>query len=291
MKNTCILFNGGGYGTFVEWCLNYFSDPTMSDQLPFNLNGNAHKFNGNPKGDFQMCLSYINSSDDLPIVRFHPKHTIDESLIDNLNYINSHFRHVIYLYPTIDSIAWNINNKFEKIFSHGWLVENEDIIYKDLKKCNIESIDTAEPWQLREFLSFFLYPQHLAESETLMIDSYAKQFSNFKFVSMNQLRDNFKQTIIMLLDYCKLTPTRISQIEYIYNSWIKLQYHCHKDQLIKQIVSAVLTNTDFTWPSLTLVDESLIQHYLREQHIGIKCFNLNVFPSSTQELKQYLYTM
>lgn len=47
MFNICIVYSAGSYGTFVEWCLNYFSNPFFPQDLPFLTQGNSHKFAGN----------------------------------------------------------------------------------------------------------------------------------------------------------------------------------------------------------------------------------------------------
>lgn len=289
MNDICILYNGGAYGTFVEWFLNYFSDPNMDSALPFNTNGNAHQYHGNPQENFQHLLFYINSSQQLPFVRSHPKLTKDERLLDNLTAVSDRFNKVIYVYPTADTIAWNINNKFEKIYSDGWLNQHKDLVLQDLSQWGISSLDSAEPWQLREFLSYYIYPQHLAECDLNLMPEVFKQHNNFKFISMNQLRDQFNDTVIDLLHYCNLDPIRLDLLEQVYNHWISLQYHCHKDQLINDIISAVINSTDYSWSNLTLVDEALIQYHLRSNNIELRCFQLNTLPTNTVDLKKYLY--
>jgi hypothetical protein len=290
MKNICILFNGGSYGTFLEWCLNYFSDLNFNDSLPFNTNGNSHKFHGNQKLNFSGAVNYINSSEDLPVIRFHPKTTKDENLIDNLKFVDKNFRKIVYLIPTKNTMAWNLNNKFEKIWDEGWLKHHEIQFVNCLAGWDKENIEHMETWELREFLSLYLYPQHLAESELEKMQDIQKEFTEFQFITIDSLRDNFKDTIITLLEYCKLTPTRLNKVEEIYQEWISRQYHCYKDIVIKDIIDSVLNNNLYDWSDnkLTLVDEALIQFYLRQHSIEIKCYNLNTFPTNTTILNNYL---
>jgi len=288
MKNSCILYNAGSYGTFVDWCLNYFTGST--DVIPFTATGSSHNFRGKLLKNFADCAEFVKSSKNYPIVRLHPKIDENENLIANLKFVNSHFKKVIYLIPTKFSIAWNINNKFEKIWSEGWINHNESIFLKNLHKWNAKNINDMEIWELREFLSLYLYPQHLAETELEKMPGFQKEFTKFKFVSIEELRDNFKDTIISLLDYSDLNPIRLDEITEIYQKWISYQYHCYKDSIINDIVDSILNNKDYDWSNnkLTLADESLIQYYLRQHKIEIKCWKLNTFPTNTDELRKYL---
>lgn len=288
MKNICILYNGGSYGTFIEWCLNYFIG--AEDSLLFNINGNAHNFSGNQLVTFSGCKEYIMSNKNFSIVRFHPKTNKDENILDNLRFVNDHFNKIIYLIPNKNTIAWNLNNKFEKVWEEGWLKHNEIQFANCLAGWDQENIEHMETWELREFLSLYLYPQHLAESELERIQGIQKEFTKFQFITIDLLRDNFKDTVVSLLEYCELIPTRFDKVEKIYQEWISRQYHCYKDIVIKDIIDSVLSNNFYDWSDskLTLVDEALIQFYLRQHGIEIKCYNLDIFPTNTKILRNYL---
>jgi len=288
MKNICILFNGGSYGTFVEWCLNYFTG--TAEKISFNRNGNSHNFSGVHLSTFSGCKKYISSDNNFPIVRFHPKTNKDENILDNLRFIDDHFNKIIYIIPSKNSTAWNLNNKFEKIWDEGWLKHNEIQFVDCLAGWDKENLEHMKLWELREFLSLYLYPQHLAETELEKMQDIQKEFTKFQFITIDSLRDNFKDTIISLLEYCELTATRLDEIEKIFQEWINCQYHDHKDKIINDIITSILNNEDYNWidHKLTLVDEALIQYYLREHNIEIKCYNLNQFPTNTNELRTYL---
>ena len=288
MKNICILYNSGGYGTFIEWCLNYFIG--AEDSLPFNSNGNSHNFSGVQLLNFSGCKKYISSDNNFPIVRFHPKTNKDEDILDNLKFVNDHFNKIIYVIPNKNSIAWNLNNKFEKIWDKGWLKHNEIQFADCLAGWDNQNLEHMKLWELREFLSLYLYPQHLAESELEKMQDVQKEFTKFQFITIDSLRDNFKDTIVSLLKYCELTPTQLDKVEKIYQEWISRQYHCYKDITINNIIDSVLSNNFYDWldRNLTLVDQALIQYYLRQHNIEIKCYNLDVFPTNTTILRNYL---
>jgi len=292
MKNICIIYNAGSYGTFINWCLNYFSDLTFDESLPFTEIGNSHNFVTPTLMNFQGCVNFVESNSTASIVRFHPKTQIDENIIDNLVYINVHFKKIIYLIPTVDTIAWNINNKFEKIWTEGWLLHNEPSYSNNLTCWEGNNLDQMQLWEKREFLSLYIYPQHLSECRISHYPQIQQEFTKFQFVTIDSLRDNFKESILSMLEYCNLLPVRIDKFDYVYREWIKLQYHSNKDQLIDTIIKSVLNNNYYDWSDskLTLIDEALIQYYLRENKIEIKCYNLNIFPTNATELKEYLYS-
>ena len=297
MKNICITYGGGTYGTFLEWAMYRFSELYQSTNLivpdlPFNDNGNSHLFVGNYLQNTinfeQAILPYIHSNKNHPIVRIHPKCNEVDNVLDSLEYVSKNFKKVIHLTSTVDSIAWNINNKFEKIWEEGWLVNQEKLYQHNLKGWNKNSLADMEKWELREFLSFFIYPQHVSENQ---LNQLPERLTNIKIVPITELRDNLKDTLLAILDYCELAPANLDKFEEVRTGWIQRQYHCNKDSLIKQIVDSVMLDTKYDWKGeeLTLVDEALVQYYLRENGLEIKCNNLNKFPSNSVALKKITY--
>ena len=298
MKNICITYSGGSYGTFLEWAMYRFSELYQSrdlivPDLPFNDNGSSHLFAGNflPFGHSfdSALLSYIHSNENHPIVRMHPTLHKDDNLIDNLEYISKNFKKVIHLTPTFDSVAWSINNKFEKVWDDGWLANHEKIFQHNLKGWNKSSLADMVPWELREFLSFFIYPQHVSENEYDRLPELAERLHNIKIVPIIELRDNLKGTFLSLLDYCELAPANLDMFEEVHTAWMQKQYHRNKDSIIKQIVDSVLLDTNHDWEELTLVDEALVQYYLRENGLEIECNDLNKFPTNSIALREITY--
>lgn len=291
MKNVCIVFSGGTYGTFIEWCLNYFSDESFNETLPFTKTGSSHNFPKYMYNNFAGIVKYVNSDLNYPTVRCHPKTLEDENILDNLEFINQNFKKVIYLSMTSKSVAWSINNKFDKTYSEGWIQHCESMFVKHFKSWGeYSSYKDMEVWELREFLSFYIYDQHLSENELLLFPYIIDKFKNFRTINIDELRDNFKETILSLLSYCELPIVRIDKIEDVYNKWISHQIHCRKDQLITNIVNAIINNESYDWSdtSLSIVDEALVQYYLRKNNINIKCYKLNIFPTDTNSLRKYI---
>ena len=189
MINVSILFPGGCYGTFIEWCLNYFSDPNFDQTLPFTETGSSHKFLGNHLLNCEVLTNNIDAGRRYNICRLHPKSKKEDNIIKNCNFVKSVSNRVVYIYPGYDSFVWTVNNKFEKIWAQGWLKHQESDITDNLKQWNNKSLELIEDWEIREFLSFYIYQQHVAECEVDHIDLLKQKFNDFYFINVKEIRD------------------------------------------------------------------------------------------------------
>jgi hypothetical protein len=281
-----IIYNGGCYGTFVHWALNYFSGKT--ELLPFKKDGSSHLFAGHQFYSMNEFRNFCDSDTILDSARIHPKFQELESAHDNiLEFANLSDRAVL-LYADYDSIIFNINNKFEKIWEYGWLEHNGTLIKDNLAKWSDKTLDVMDRWELREFLSFFIYKQHLAESE--LENVLTLDHENLLKINIKELFENFNSTFKRILDFCDYPETRTNYKE-IYDIWTPLQIHRHKDKLVSDIVESVVNNTTFDWSDqkLTIVDEAFIQMRLRDLYkLELLCYNLNVFPTNKADLKKLL---
>jgi hypothetical protein len=217
-------------------------------------------------------------------------------VLDNLKLVSPHFKKVIFNIPTKDTIIWSLNNKLEKIWSTSeWLRRNDILINNNVKKWkSCDSVNQLDVWELREFLSFFIYEQHLAETDLIDILINYKNLKNMHIITLEDLKNNFKDTIHNLLDYCQIKPIRIETLDYIHSAWLENQHHIFKDDLIFKIIDSLLNNRFYSWhdKKLTLADEALIQYFLRLHNTELQCYNLNVFPTNTEDLKKlYVNTL
>jgi hypothetical protein len=66
--------------------------------------------------------------------------------------------------------------------------------------------------------------------------------------------------------------------------------HGPTNELVEQIVVAIIKNQPMEWDTsqLSLVDEALIQKKLRDKNIELLCYNLDLFPTSTDQLALYI---
>lgn len=285
-----ILFSGGAYGSFLEWCLLYFSGQTNVHD-PTGMNNNSHNFNGCHLIDMQGWRKYLNNSNFKQIVRFHYKTSKFESAIDNINEVLGSVDKAILIYCGMDNILFNINNKFDKIYKEGWLLHNQYKFRNDLIAWGKHNLQDMEKWELREFLSFYVQPQHLDETEVLNLQSFSST-ALYK-ININDLLNNFETTICLALQWSNLKTERID-FDRVYNNWLPKQIHRNKDKLVGEIVQSVINESNFSWQpeQLTIVDEAFIQMKLRVLHkLELRCYNLNVFPTNTNELKKLLFNV
>ena len=160
-------------------------------------------------------------------------------------------------------------------------------IQDNLKQWEHDNIDEFKLWELREFASKYFYDR-IDNSIVLNHDmqKLITQFPKIKFITMDMLRTNFQQTINDILIYFNITVKHWENIENIYSTWITKQAHIQKDYQIDQIVKSLIDQTFLDWQewNLTFIDEFIIQRRLADMNINIKCYNLNTFPTNTNEL-------
>jgi len=167
MDKVAIIFAPGCYGSFINWCIEYFSGSDV--ELPFNQNGNSHK----RKGKFKFSNKFfifdqsdewlLSDYDDYDIIIGHPKTQEDTNLNEIILKILSTNRKIIFLNSTKHSILIHINNKFTKIWTEGFkiLEKYDPMVFKNYNK----SLDNFENWELREFLSFYIFKSIELETE------------------------------------------------------------------------------------------------------------------------------
>ena len=171
------------------------------------------------------------------------------------------------------------------------VTNHEKDIIENLVHWKTTSLASMEDWEVREFLSFYIYEQHLSETELTVIKDLMSYHSDILFVNLADIRDKFEDTLVKIFDYCNMHIINFEKIKSVYCEWSKLQRHKDKDILVKNITDSIINNVNIDWSNnqLTIVDEAFIQMNLRNKGIEIKCANLNKFPSNTHDLRPFLY--
>jgi len=285
-KTVLITYAGGSYGSFVQWALNYFSGRT--DSLPFTANGNSHRFKKNKFDDMQEWEDYLNSNHNFEFASMHPKHSLNESVSVNLQKLAISARKIIALHYDDDSLLLSVNNKFERAYIEGYIAHEKEFVSSSVLRGWGRELTSLDRWELREFLSLYIFAQHESEVEVSCIKELKS--NNLLPVSITDLCWDFKNTIIKM---CKFAGVSILKTNFdeIYNIWSELQPHIHKDKIVNQIVNSVINQIEFDWSSksLTVIDEALVQMRLRDLHNSdLKCYNVNVFPTNTKSLIELL---
>lgn len=278
--NYIVVFNGGAYGNFVGWSIDWLTGKVPKHNRPWGENGNAH----NNKLVHHSIADACNTKKSGIV---HPINNSKASLVAVLMQLQEAFDKVIFLYPTLENFCWNINNKFEKVFPQGWLQANLNDFSSGSKFWN-NSLQNLQAWEIREWLSFYIFKQHLDEVRLHELDQIDDRILK---ISLTELRDKTNLVFERICNFLELEIVRSSdEVDSLVNEWKKLQVHKDKDQLINQLVNAIINDENIEFDkNLTIIDQAEIQRKLREDHsIEIKCYGLNTWPKDVNELKKLL---
>jgi hypothetical protein len=293
-----IVFNGGAYGTYLEWLLTTLTtDCPVVD--PFTKSGNSHRYQGRHLIDMRGWNEYVNTADTASkFVRLHPKSSTTESISANLKTILSSVDRCIYIYPDNDSMLLVINNYFSKIWKDWWVhqISNEIGLEKIYDNWPIDPglpVDQIPVWIQREFLSYYLMPSWYNQVEWYHLDTW--QDRQCTTILVNQLLDDIEGTLYQIQKDTGLTWTKsVNDIFPMHQKMLSLQQHRNQDQLCQDIIKSVITNAavgmDWTDIDLPLASQSYIQYELRNLNFEIECHNLDNFPTNSVHLKSIIYS-
>jgi hypothetical protein len=288
-----VVYPPGGYGTFVEWCLNYFAGKIPIDALPFTDNGSSHQAQGCYSLDLRDSLNmqqYLASDHDYCTVRTHAiskgyEHIKDLKIKLFIDSISEYFSKIVLLNPDFNTWMLLVNNRLTKIPTETPATIYQKIIntYKD----QFQSTDNPPPWQIREMISY----QYESDYQ-LYVNTYsAVDSKNIINVSIRNLVDDFKTTLIKMFNDLGLELTRPEEIVPVQQEWLSLQYYLDRDQLCHRIVESAVTGQEFNWKhaNLALYEEAFVQWQLRVLHNkDLLCYGLDQFPTNTTSLIEKL---
>lgn len=289
---TAIAFNGGTYGTYLEWCLTTLSS---ADHIvpPFTRVGNSHNFTGRHVENIKGWKSFKLTNDLTQFVRLHPKTLVDESLSANMNYLCNTAESVVYLYPDKESILLSLNNFTHKIWKDWWLrnfstLVSVDKIYNNWPVSKETPISDIPIWIKREFMSFYLMPNWFSQIEWNHLETWGH--ANCCVVTVGQLLHDFENSIHRIKTHCNLQFKKdIAELVPFHQQNLKLQKYITQDQTCNQIIDSIVNNQLFEWEPITLTSESWVQWQLRNLGYEIMCNELDIFPTNSVQLRKLLY--
>ena len=289
-----IVFNGGSYGTYLEWALTTLTTD-IPIAAPFSMNGNSHRFYGNHAFNIHSSTwkAVANKEKSCLFVRLHPKTQQHEVLDDNLNQILDVAEKVIYLYPDSNSVLLNVNNFYSKIWAEWWQAQLKDPVFADNLYSNwpIEKdtpVDQIPVWVKRELLSFNLMPAWYDQVEWYHPDRWSHP--RCQLVLTNELLYNFESILQRLQKFCNLEFKKpISDLVPMHNTMLSLQLYRFQDQLCHDIVNHTVANQPFEWVDIPLPSQGWVQWQLRVLGYEIRCCGLDKFPTNSTLLQDILY--
>lgn len=283
-----IIFNGGSYGTYLEYVLNTWTDQgeqLNQSVLPFTEKNNAHGYHGHHVMNLAGWREYINQTTVHKFVRLHPKTLVSETHHDTVLEILSVAQRAIYIEIDELNTINVLNNYFSKIWNNWHEVQFEqyidiNLIYNNWPVAVGTPIADIPVWILREFLSYYLIPSWRDQTQCPRLD-----LDRLTLVTVNELLYNFKETIDRICSECGLTCSH--DLSSIHTKMLSAQEFLNQGQLCHSIITAFVHGADFDYSNqlLTLVDEIWIQWYLRQLGWEIKCHGLDVFPRTVAQLR------
>jgi hypothetical protein len=291
VKNTLVIvFNGGAYGTYLEWVLNtLMSNDAIIE--PFTNLGNSHNTHlGILVDGINEFRSYITSDKQYLTIRMHPKTHSSHSVVDHLHQVLDHVPKLILLYPDRDHellCVCNYTTKIWKghIYDGAMRYMNPDDIFNNYPLSPDTDIHNIPEWIMREHMSFNLFSSWHDQVEWYLPDVW--QHSNALIVTTKELFENFEQVLEKIINFWGVDPARpIADLVPSHKKMLSLQQHLGKDVLCRNIVDSVLGNAKpMTWNNLCKISQAWIQYQLRQRGYELLCHDLNNFPSDTASLK------
>jgi hypothetical protein len=291
-----IVYNGGAYGTYLEWCLTTLTSdaPIVS---PFTDIGNSHKFKGNLlEIGLQGWQSFLDSDNNSKFARFHPTSLDHPDLDGNLDYICSTADHLLYVYPSRDHVLLSVNNYISKTHGSNWWNHRAntdgflDTIYKSWPVSVGTPPNDIPIWIRREFLSFYLMPTWFDQLKWYHLDYWNNP--NACIVTTEDLLHNFETTMNRIQQSAQLEFVRpVSDLLHFHEQNLNLQKNLTQDSLCKDIMQSVIGDSDLEWDMLPFGSEVWLQWELRNQGFEIRCNGLDTFPTNSIQLKELLYSV
>ena len=283
-----VIFNGGSYGTYLEYVLNTWTDQgEQSNQhtLPFTEKNNAHGYIGHHLMDLAGWRKYVAQDTVCKFVRLHPKTQQQESQLDNVVEILNTVNHAVYIKVDADNVLNVLNNYYSKIWDnweHTQFTQYIDInlIYNNWPVVHDTPLNEIPQWVMREFLSYYLIPAWQDQTTLPDIDH-----PGLIKITVHELLYNFDAVLHRIFTACELTSR--TDLTDIHNTMLSNQKFLGQDHLCTQIIDSFVSNVEFDYSNnlLTLVDEVWLQWRLRDLGWELKCHGLNQFPRSTSKLQ------
>jgi hypothetical protein len=159
----------------------------------------------------------------------------------------------------------------------------------NLKKWGLSKpyISSSPRWILREFFSYCLIN---CMSNGYQVHNFVG--SDYVSITADDIFDNFYATYQHIVKQLGLTiTTEFESIIQNHEIFLqKQQFHNSQINCNSWVQDILNSDTlDSVSPCQTIFDESYIQYLLRQQGYEIECDNLNIFPSTTSEMKKIIY--
>ena len=294
MPQTTVAFQGGAYGSYMHWVLYslLYPAPLIS---PFKKSTSHNRSYIDPAlVESGTCLDsgHVQLSDlanpELKLSTIHPVTDFGQDFIQNIKSISNQVDRMIVTYCDHATYLLGVHNYIFKIWNDTWTGPLEYVNKQDLKQgwgVEVDDMTKIPKWILREHHSMNVFNSW--ESQCGWFAPNRFQQTNTKFVFVHDLLYNFLHTMEQIKQFLGVQWVRDPQeLLSLHQQNIRNQQYRNQDQIAQHILTSVVDGTDYVWQNtdITLYTEAYIQRRLQQLGYMLKCNELNVFPTSTNEL-------
>jgi hypothetical protein len=291
-----IFFVPGMFGSTIEFCIANFTydyqSKLRSPESYIQDDGSLHSFSKQFHPTSTDLYKQLASADidvttiNTPIYPTTDRHFPEllELLKDNETFSKN--KNILLYAKDFSSAELNMFFQYEKI-AVGLKLGLDIFFYSNdsLKQWNSKYSHWSEleTWELREWFSIF-YPDWLQE----WIDSKNSIGDSFLSISNTDFLYNTKHELYKIFDHCGLTPQQ-NNIDNFIKMWHNKQKYIIKQQeFCNHVANNTINNKYQSWHKINFIQEAVIQKNLRDKGYEMRCWNLNQFPSNTEQLHNLL---
>ena len=280
------------FGSTIEFCIRNFSNEYQSKltnelESYIRADGTLHSvtkelhLTSDKMPDILKQYGSSSTAISTPIYPTQRKHfpEIINTLYENSDFKNN--KNVLLFADSVSAAELNLYFQYYKIAtgSHDTGLKMGLGIFFNHR----EDWQELDYWELREWFSIF-YTNWIQE----WTESYQNVQKDFLTVSNVDFLYHPKQCLERIFEHCELTFNQ-KDIDKFVKMWQnKQQYIINNENLCRDIIANTIEQLDFSWESTNIVQEAIIQKRLRDCGYEIKCWNLNTFPTNTEQLYNLL---
>jgi hypothetical protein len=269
-----VYFPRGCYGTYLAQCIYNYTNLRIEpiSKIEFNNNGSSHHF-------------WSKKEQLLSIIRYG--HTDDPSL-------DIHADHVVTILPCQEHRLDYYNNQFFKT-EHEQLINyvltqisKDEAVYKLNTHWEYtgEFDNNVPRWIMREWSSFWIND---VLTQSYHLNEYSKIDSTIQLLTQD-IFENWTESFAQLALTLDLALTVDADIiKKQHEQFLKLQKFHNIQLRCQQYVADLINGVDSNITLYSIFDEAYIQQLLRQHNIEIRCDGLDVFPSTTHQLRDLTY--
>jgi hypothetical protein len=233
--------------------------------------------------------------------------------VDHLRSLTKHQLQIVCVHPTDTSKIWHYHNNFKKVYFDqtmfekkikpwypeiAWLTHSDPIYRARLHISYYKGRDWYNTL-LQHYRSQDIFQVSLGQLRSIMATAIANEsgdftthwtklyniFPNIKFIPLDSLRDNTKQTIEDIFSLFKIESSL--PLDFVVDQWQSKQTTAHRDTQHAMVIDCVIKNQFLNWENycFDFFDEAYMLYELKSKHnITLNAENSDCLPTNTQDL-------